>query len=46
MKMFVDCLPDQIFYYNPRTLELYDFNPGDQLAIPSGGILADEMGIN
>ena len=44
VKMTVECLPDQIFYYNPRTLELSSENPCDKLIIPSGGILADEMG--
>lgn len=37
-------LPNQIFYYNYRTVELMDYDPGG-LKIPTGGILADEMGL-
>ncbi|XP_055700948.1 E3 ubiquitin-protein ligase SHPRH [Phlebotomus papatasi] len=37
-------LSDQIFYYNPRTLDIVDSEP-DVIDIPTGGILADEMGL-
>ncbi|KAJ6644542.1 E3 ubiquitin-protein ligase SHPRH, partial [Pseudolycoriella hygida] len=37
-------IPNKMFYYNYRTVELKDHDPGS-LKIPTGGILADEMGL-
>lgn len=37
-------IPDKMFYFNYRTVELTDCDPGG-LKIPTGGILADEMGL-
>lgn len=37
-------IPNQPFYFNYRTIELLDCDPGG-LKIPTGGILADEMGL-
>ncbi len=37
-------IPNKSFYFNYRTVELMDYNPGS-LKIPTGGILADEMGL-
>lgn len=37
-------IPHQRFYFNYRTVELMDYDPGSS-KIPTGGILADEMGL-
>ncbi|KAG4066978.1 hypothetical protein HA402_007726 [Bradysia odoriphaga] len=37
-------IPNMTFYFNYRTVELMDCDPGG-LKIPTGGILADEMGL-
>lgn len=34
-------IPNKLFYYNDRTMALFDYEP----TIPTGGILADEMGL-
>lgn len=36
--------PEKVFYFNERTRELYDAELSSNFPIPSGGILADEMG--
>lgn len=37
-------VPNETFYFNHRTVELMDYDPGG-LKMPTGGILADEMGL-
>lgn len=37
-------IPSETFFYNYRTVELMDYDPGCS-EIPTGGILADEMGL-
>lgn len=44
VKIFDDNYISHIFFYNSRTVQVVDKNPGD-IKLPSGGILADEMGL-
>lgn len=37
--------PQKVFYFNERTLELYDLELEDTVEMPTGGMLCDEMGL-
>ncbi|XP_059615593.1 E3 ubiquitin-protein ligase SHPRH [Phlebotomus argentipes] len=43
-EVFANNLSNQVFFYNPQSMDIVDGVPG-AIEIPTGGILADEMGL-